>query len=188
MARRDGMLRLELNSLHLASAGGCSVGYWCARPICAALLSLLHGGACRGSRDDRAGGARQIHSRRIVTPPPMIALPRGSFWTADRTFRGADALRAAPSPPGRPCCSPRPFRRSFRVLLPKQQAKAVQRGPCVWVDSGIFISPSPSGRPALAPACARIRLAFPLAGDQRNYLSRTNRALRQAPTCQYCSL
>src|SRR5207248_2716266 len=69
-----------------------------------------------------------------------------------------------------------------------KQEKATQRGPCVGVESDIFISPSPSARPALAPACARIRPAFPLAGDQRNYLSHTNRALHQAPACQYCSL
>src|SRR5882757_9934285 len=102
MARRDGMLRLELISLHLASAGGCSAGYWGGRLIFAALLSLLHG--------------------------------------------------------------------------------------VLWVDSGFIISPSPSGRLALAPAYDRIRLAFPLAGDQRNYLSCTIRALHQAPAGQYCNL
>ena len=52
----------------------------------------------------------------------------------------------------------------------------------------IVISLSPSGRPELARAYAPTPLAFPLAGDRRNYPSDTTRAFHPVPACRCCSL
>jgi hypothetical protein len=160
-----------------------SAGYWCGSPISAAPSEPSAWRRLSSARDDRAGGHadRPTHDACHTTANDGVA----ERVLLDRWIDLFEALTL---------CEPRrrlpvslvvvraPFRRLFSCL------EGVQRGPCVWVDSGIFISPSPSGRPALAPACARIRPAFPLVGDQRNYLSRTNRALHQAPACRYCNL
>jgi hypothetical protein len=54
--------------------------------------------------------------------------------------------------------------------------------------AGRITCPSFSDRPASELVWLRIRPAFPLTGDQRNYPSRTSRALRPVPACRCCSL
>jgi hypothetical protein len=68
-----------------------------------------------------------------------------------------------------------------RLRLPSTNADIASRRASV-------ISPSPSGRPVLELVFSRIRHAFPLAGDRRNYPSRTTRALHPVPAYRYCSL
>ena len=51
-----------------------------------------------------------------------------------------------------------------------------------------FISPSPFVPPELQPASSRIRLAYRLAVDRRDYSSHTTSAFHPVPVYRYCSL
>src|SRR5260370_23438632 len=58
----------------------------------------------------------------------------------------------------------------------------------IWPLLSLVISPSPSGQLELVPAYAPTPLAFPLAGDRRNYPSHTTHAFHPVPVYRCCSL